>query len=229
MVAVLSLLIYDSYGAPYGAPSSGYNAPHQGQYNSPPPQHGYASPPPSVPYGSHSTSQFGSPAPPQQYGAYPPPVTSTTVPPLPQLPSGWQPLWDPVGQRWAYLETGNGRVDWNVPVNPSYAHGDANRGFGDGHDGHGGHGGHGGYGGHEHDSYSHGHGGGYGEEHKSKDKAKDDKKNLMLGVAGGLAVGAVGGAVIANALGEFTFSCPVVTIRSLHVVKPREESVLIVS
>lgn len=36
---------------------------------------------------------------------------------------------------------------------------------------------------------------------KDKDKSKDDKKAMLLAGAGGLAVGAVGGALIANALG----------------------------
>ena len=40
------------------------------------------------------------------------------------------------------------------------------------------------------------------ETHKDEKEKKDDsKKKMMMGAAGGLAVGAVGGALLANALG----------------------------
>jgi hypothetical protein len=38
---------------------------------------------------------------------------------------------------------------------------------------------------------------------EKKEKKDDSKKKMMMGAAGGLAVGAVGGALIANALGMF--------------------------
>lgn len=55
--------------------------------------------------------------------------------------------------------------------------------------------------------------GGYGEvppvvyDQGNMGKPKDDgKKNMMMGAAAGVAVGAVGGMVLANALGLSTFS-----------------------
>lgn len=150
------------------------------------------------------------------------PAPSTTVPPIPHLPQGWQALWDPQGQKWAYLESWNSKVSWVIPTAPSLGgHGeDGSRALGGesagyyggqngGHDAHG-YNGQNGYG---------AHGGGYGDSHngnghdesgkdkdKSKDKKSDDKKNLAMGVAAGVAVGAVGGVLVASALGTLPFS-----------------------
>ncbi|KFY21181.1 hypothetical protein V493_07556, partial [Pseudogymnoascus sp. VKM F-4281 (FW-2241)] len=147
------------------------------------------------------------------------------------LPPGWSALWDPAGQRWAYLELWNSKIDWTVPTSASLGggggHEDGTRGFDDGHSGgHGypaagyaGGGGYppqggypaqggyppqGGYGGQQgmgHDAY--GAQGAYGadlEKEKKKEK-DDDKKKMMMGAAAGVAVGAVGGALLMNALG----------------------------
>lgn len=80
---------------------------------------------------------------------------------------------------------------WNLPAYSSLSqHGDHDtRGFDDGHGVHGG-----AYGGY--DQYGHG---GHGASEK---KDKDDKKKIMLGAAAGVAAGAIGGAVIADALGK---------------------------
>ena len=126
------------------------------------------------------------------------------MPYSPSLPAGWTALWDPAGQRWAYLDA-NSKVIWTVPTYPSHpdAHGgDGSRGL----DAHGTDP----YGAHGSDPYD-GHGEkGFGEKDKSgdkdkskdkKDKSKGDKNGIMMGAAGGLAAGAVGGVLLANAMG----------------------------
>jgi hypothetical protein len=83
------------------------------------------------------------------------------------------------------LEQWNNLVSWTFPTGPSAggAHGyDGGRGFGSGAAGYGGTPG----------------APGYDPSGKPKD---DGKKNMMMGAAGGLAAGAVGGALLANALG----------------------------
>lgn len=165
---------YQQYGAPPGS------------YDAPPPQGpNYGAPPPQGP-------QYGAP-PPGQYGAM--------IPPTPSLPPGWAALWDPAGQRWAYLELSNSRVIWTVPTYPSIPeHGDAARGYGDGQGGYGG-----GYGGQGGEYGGQGGYGGYGEQGHGDNKdtekdGKDGKKDMIIGAAAGVAVGAIGGALIANAL-----------------------------
>lgn len=84
---------------------------------------------------------------------------------------------------------------WTVPTLPSYPlHGDDSHGADVG--AYGAHGG--GHGEHE---YS----GGGGKYKDPKEKEKEDKKKLMMGAAAGVAVGVVGGAIIANALGMSSF------------------------
>jgi hypothetical protein len=202
-----------------------------------------------------------------QYGSHPPASTpSVPAPPTPVLPAGWLALWDPLGQKWGYLEVSNSKVIWTVPTAASIGSDDGTRGlsavpsghgsvagygalggalggaagygaashgtpsgYGDashgapgyggapGYDAHGsGYGGHGdlnhdgnaarGYGGHDQDPYG-GHGVG-GFEEPGKVKKDDGKKNMLVGAAGGLAVGAIGGAVIASALGELFLRLP---------------------
>ncbi|KAI0395736.1 hypothetical protein F5Y17DRAFT_175241 [Xylariaceae sp. FL0594] len=146
----------------------------------------------------------------------------------PPLPSGWIPKWDPHYQRWYYAEEATGRTQWEAPGARSS---DYHRGGGSSsagaYDAHGGGqlGTGSGSGGHE-DSYGHGyddhrssanhayhHSGGshdqYDHGHHKKDKKdkkdkehKDKKDNTLLYAAGGLAVGAIGGAVIAQALDD---------------------------
>lgn len=94
---------------------------------------------------------------------------------------------------------------WNFPTYPSVPqHGDhGTRGFDDGHGGVQG----GAYGGH--DQYAGGPGGYNDALEKEKEKKKKDDKKMMMGAAGGLAAGAIGGAIIADALGQphlFLFS-----------------------
>merc|ERR1712230_23372 len=101
----------DESPAPTAEATRGYgDQPQYGGYNQAPPQQGYggapappfnshpsySSPPPQQ-YGSPAPSQYGAPAPapygspaPQQYG------TPGGLPPTPQVPQGWQALWDPV-------------------------------------------------------------------------------------------------------------------------------------
>lgn len=88
---------------------------------------------------------------------------------------------------------------WNFPTFPSLAqHGGdhGTRGFDDGH----GHGFQGGAYGGGHDQYGGGAHGGHDDSLEKK--KKDDKKKLIAGAAAGVAAGAVGGAVLAEALGQ---------------------------
>jgi hypothetical protein len=102
-------------------------------------------------------------------------------------------------------------VNWSVPTGPSFAQRDENGEFGNEY-GSGGHGAYGAYGsGHD----SHGYAGGPYVDHNkdlSKESKDKDKKNMMIGVAGGLAVGAIGGAVIANAIGEPSTLLPLILL-----------------
>ena len=134
-------------------------------------------------------------------------------------------------QRWYYVEQATGRTQWEPPISGAYSspppppasyggypppgghspYDDPNRGYGGAHGSQ--HGGEasgyyagGNYAQHD-QSYGHGGqpggGGPYGghaaPEHKS------NKSGMLLGAAGGLAVGAVGGALIADALGMYLF------------------------
>lgn len=133
----------------------------------------------------------------------------------PSLPSGWIPQWDSHYQRWYYAEEATGRTQWEAPG----ARNSGNRGWGGSHGGEAGHGAYDAYGGHQgsgHDSYDHGHDshgyddrgssshdyhGEYHDDGHKKDKNDKKKDHTLLYAAGGLAVGAVGGALIAQALG----------------------------
>lgn len=85
-------------------------------------------------------------------------------------------------------------MNWNVPVAPAFvSHSGGDRGVG-GYSGQ--------YGGQGLGQQA----GGYGQTPKD-----DGKKNMMMGAAAGVAVGAIGGLVLADALGMFflpTFSTP---------------------
>ncbi|PBP19981.1 hypothetical protein BUE80_DR009210 [Diplocarpon rosae] len=192
---------HHGYGAPPQPPYDtrpAYSSPGPGQYTSPPPGQ-YNAPPPN-PY-SPAPSPYGGPAP-QPYGA------PGGLPPIPSLPPGWSALWDPVGQRWAYLEVSLSKVIWTVPPGPSYPgpEHDASRGLGEPYGAPGGYGGQPGYG-EPPSGYPSGYPNGSGgyPEVKTEDK-KNDKKNMMLGAAGGLAVGAVAGVLVANALSKIPSS-----------------------
>lgn len=211
----------DSY---YGAgqqpppPQHQYSSgpPSQQQYppqGYPSPQNPYSSPPPAQsPYGA---PQGYNPGPPQnQYGAPPPPLSHP--PGSPPCPPGWSPTWDQNSQRWYFTEHATGRTQWDPPNMgavggygqagyggaPGFAQGD--RGMGDG--GYYGQSQPGGYppqqGGYP--NYSGGSQPMYGAD-GTKDVKKEKKSgsNAMLYGAGGLAAGAVGGALLANALGKF--------------------------
>ena len=127
---------------------------------------------------------------------------------LPPLPQGWVAQWDSQQSRYYYAEQATGRTQWERPLPPGYSanppmggsdhtrghgvpyaggHGDYSHGGQYG----GGHGGHGGYGGHHGDSH-------YGDGHHKEKKS--GKSGMLMGAAGGLAVGAIGGALVANAL-----------------------------
>lgn len=159
----------------------GYEQQHGGYSQQP----SYGAPPPAQ-FGQqqYGQPQYGQ----QQYGA---PQGGGMVPPLPHMPPGWAALWDPVTQRWAWLDHTTSMVNWNGPMHGggggTYAGGmggpDAMRGFGG------------------------------TEEHKDKDKSKDkskdgkDKKKDKDGnskMLVGVAAGGLGGVLLANAFGTFS-------------------------
>lgn len=179
-----------------GPPQGGYSG---GSYQSPPPpQQHYQSPPP-----------------PQQHYQSPPPPSSSSGPVYspppgkPPIPQGWEPQYDNQHQRWYYYEHASGRSQWEAPGYQHQGSGDT-RGY-ETSGGGGGGGYHGGgvpYGG----GYNqHGSSGGQGYEHDRGDnnnnpygqsaKKKSSSSGMLLAGTGGLAVGAIGGAMLANALG----------------------------
>jgi hypothetical protein len=86
------------------------------------------------------------------------------------------------------MESWNSKVSWNVPSGPSYPQpqGDASRGYDAG--------------------YAAPPGAPPAAYGAGGEKVKDNsKKNMMMGAAAGVAVGAVGGMVVANALGRLSF------------------------
>lgn len=125
---------------------------------------------------------------------------------LPALPQGWIAQWDSQSGHYYYAEQATGRTQWERPLPSGYSAGppagydSSTRGH-DAHYGGGQYGGaSGGYyppqgyppqGGHYDAGYS-------GDGHKKEKKS--GKGGVLLGAAGGLAAGAIGGALIANAL-----------------------------
>ncbi|KAI1660286.1 hypothetical protein F4813DRAFT_401223 [Daldinia decipiens] len=187
---------------PQSGGASGYPPQYGSNYNTPPPGN-YSSPPPPAP-GAGPT--------------YSPPSDK------PPIPAGWTPQFDQQYQRWYYYEQATGRSQWEAPGyhagggqtegdRGSGSHGETNYSS---HDAPGypqdsrGYSSHGGYG--EQGGYGYGHGGqSYGNRpeedynrqgSEEKKKKKKDNSGLLMGAAGGLAVGAIGGALIANALDD---------------------------
>ncbi|KAK4129830.1 hypothetical protein N657DRAFT_661042 [Parathielavia appendiculata] len=165
--------------------AQGYGQPSHQPYQ---PQANYHPPPQTTP------SAY-----PTEPGPRPPP-TYTPPSDKPPIPSGWTPRWDDQYQRWYYVEEATGRSQWEAPgFDHSAYRGDNRGGYGPqtpygapspGYDSHGVPSA-GGY-----DQTGHGE---YRGDHK------EDKKGhsgMLLGAAGGLAVGAVAGAVIAHELSK---------------------------
>lgn len=100
------------------------------------------------------------------------------------------------------VEEATGRSQWEAPgYDHSRAHGDDSRG----HDS--APGGYSGQGSYPYGGYDSHQSGGHGEDRGDHKKDKKDKKGssgMLLGAAGGLAVGAVAGAVIAHELSKST-------------------------
>ncbi|KAI0970420.1 hypothetical protein F4678DRAFT_436771 [Xylaria arbuscula] len=207
---------------PGGGPpqSYGYPGQHQQSYGSPPPPEGYrqesyGSPPPPEGHYQQSYSaprphsrgypdqyqqqqeHYGSPPPPSQEPVYSHPEGR------PPLPPGWIPQWDQKYQRWYYAEEATGHTQWEAPGSrtsesrgwaPSGDYGAASHGAP-------------GYGGYENRGSSgygyeqHG-GGGYGGYNPDSQPVEKKKDHTLLYAAGGLAAGAIGGALIANALND---------------------------
>ncbi|KAK2040525.1 hypothetical protein LZ31DRAFT_40601 [Colletotrichum somersetense] len=185
---------YGGYGG--GAPPSNNPYPSQAQ-----PQSG-----PGYGYGGQSS-----------YAQAPPPAPQSAAPPMaaPPVSSGWLVQWDTTHNRWFYVDQSTGRSQWEHPSPPTGPQGPSSyapppssdtRAFG-GDQGHGygspapSYGGAAPYGQPPYGQAPYDQQGGtnpYGE----KDKKKSNSSGMLLGAAGGLAVGAVGGALIANALDD---------------------------
>lgn len=158
--------------------------------------------------GSYSQQQqpYGKPAPygqQQTYGAPPSHPPSSGGPP--QLPPGWISQWDPNSQRYYYLEQATGRTQWDPPQ-PYNQSGFAPPPMGApnmGHDSYGGQQGQptGYYSQETTQTFQDPHGGGM-KEVTQKTEKKSGKGGMLAAGAGGLAVGAVGGAVLAHEMGE---------------------------
>ncbi|KAL8950013.1 MAG: hypothetical protein Q9222_003922 [Ikaeria aurantiellina] len=115
------------------------------------------------------------------YGA-PPPMQSNPNPTGgPPLPPGWIAQWDPNSQRYYFLEQATGRTQWEPP---QQQHMGSQGGFPPAAYGH------------EAQHMVHG-----GSEKEKKEK-KGDKGNMLAAGAGGLAVGALGGAAVGHAMGD---------------------------
>ncbi|KAH8158499.1 hypothetical protein CIB48_g9747 [Xylaria polymorpha] len=213
------------YGGGGPPQSYGYSGQHQQSYGSPPPPEGYhqqsygGGPPPSEGYRQDS---YGSPPPVPQSGGYPgyqqrdynspaPPSQDpvyTHPDGKPPLAPGWIPQWDRQYQRWYYAEEATGRTQWEAPGGRS----SENRGWGPSGDYNQSSHGTPGY-----EGYSHGTGHDPGHDARGYDThgssgyppnpgygsappEKPKKDKTLLYAAGGLAAGAIGGALIANAL-----------------------------
>lgn len=145
------------------------------------------------------------------------------------MPSQWVPVWSAEQQRWYFAET-SGRSLWEAPIHippqPAYGDHSGTRGVDSGYGGAAPYGaaaagaGVGAAAAYSSPPPDHGYaspppqgygappGAPYGQDYRgqegypSEEKKKDNStRNVMLGAAGGLAVGAIGGALIADALG----------------------------
>lgn len=167
---------------------------HPGQRGYPPSQpygggmgQPYQYPTSASPYQGQYQPQSPPTAPPPGYGAPPPPPIYSPPPDKPPIPAGWIPQFDRQYQRWYYFEHATGRSQWEVPG--YYPPRPPMPGTGQGYDSRGQH----------NSSHSyHGYGGHGGQEHGEK----KGHGGMLLGAAGGLAVGAIGGALLANALDD---------------------------
>ncbi|KAI4191158.1 MAG: hypothetical protein L6R41_000295 [Letrouitia leprolyta] len=138
----------------------------------------------------------------QTYGAPPSHPPSNAGPP--QLPPGWISQWDPNSQRYYYLEQATGRTQWDPPQPynqsgfappPMGASGVAHNSYGGQHGQPSGY-----YSQETTHTFQDSHGG--VKEVTEKKEKKSGKGGMLAAGAGGLAVGAVGGAVLAHEMGE---------------------------
>lgn len=158
-------------------------------------------------YGAAPNPNSGAPQPyGQPYpapGQYAPPQQPMNPPAGPPLPPGWVAQFDQTSQRWYYIEQATGISRWEPPSNnapygqyppPQVPHYGGATGAYPQPDPY--------YGG-QNPGMAPPAGGGYYPQGQVKDPKsdKDDKKKMMMGAAGGLAVGAVGGALVGHALG----------------------------
>ncbi|KAI9373533.1 hypothetical protein BJX61DRAFT_379119 [Aspergillus egyptiacus] len=133
---------------------------------------------------------------------YPPQSLSSSPPPV---PPGWVAQFDHASQRWYYIEQATGISRWEPPPSPApYGQGPPPQmphytgpypGQPDA----------------QYSGYIPGMappGSDFPHGSNGADKQKDDKSKMLLAGAGGLAVGAVGGALVANALADDSDSEP---------------------
>lgn len=211
--------------SPYGGQPYGQPPPQQpyGSYGQPP--QGYGQQPPY----QQPPQQYGSPAPYGERPPAPPATSSYGSSDRAPVPSQWVPVWSAEQQRWYFAET-SGRSLWEAPIHippqPAYGDQSGTRGVDSGYGGAAPYGaaaaGAGvgaaaayaspppgqGYASPPPQGYGAPPGAPYGQDYRgqegypSEEKKKDNStRNVMLGAAGGLAVGAIGGALIADALG----------------------------
>lgn len=176
----------------YQQPYGGYPPPPQPQYNQQPQY---------PPYGQPQYQQ--SPPPPPQSGySYPPPATNYPALNPPWVPQGWTALWEPSVQRWWYLDLISRQAQLEPPSStfsppPPVPSRDG-----------------------LYNNYPPPQGPPPGQYNDSQaDSGRSDKTNMLIGAAGGLAVGAVGGALIAEALGScFAILIPTLPFQSCLIV-----------
>lgn len=146
----------------------------------------------------------------QSYGGAPPGPVYSPPRDKPPIPQGWIPQFDQQYQRWYYVEEASGRSQWEAPGfnagGGSDTRGDPSHGGAPSYGGGPGYGGAPGYGAPPPQQY-----GGYpgGSPYpQQQEKQKSGSSGMLLGAAGGIAAGAVGGALLANALGSSGFILP---------------------
>lgn len=187
---------YGSEGRPPYNP--GYDRPpyERPPYERPPYEEHRGSPYERPPYEGERSGSYDSRPP---YSSAPPSARPPHYPP-PPLPYGWVQEWEPRERRAFFVETATGRSEWTLPADAAY--GEQSRGGGEPypppvpaayppHES----------GGYPPQYPPHeGYGGEYPEEKK---KEKSDTGKYLAAGAAGLAIGAVGGAILGHELSMF--------------------------
>ncbi|KAI9371756.1 hypothetical protein BJX61DRAFT_11952 [Aspergillus egyptiacus] len=130
--------------------------------------------------------------PPPGYGSRPPPLPPPNYPP-PPLPMGWVQVWEPRACRAYFAETATGRTEWTLPHDVmNSSPGGNNYALAPVPPQEGGYG-----------QYPNGDPEGQAREEGDEDEEKkSDRKKLFAAGAVGLALGAVGGAILGHELAD---------------------------